>query len=56
MIELEIDSLMSNFTYELMKKSNSQFSYEYNINLNFENSFSSSPELILKFKPFFFKN
>ena len=48
--------MKSNFTYELVKKSNSGNSYEYNINFNFAESFSNSPELILEFMPIIFEN
>ena len=48
-MNLHINSLDSNFSYELVKKSNSKSYYEYNINLNFDNSFSNSPTLIITF-------
>ena len=56
MISLEIDSLSSNFTSEIIEKSRSSNSFEYNINFNFEESFSNSPELIFTLNTEFFEN
>ena len=47
MMTLEIDTINSNFSYELEYKSNLDTTYEYNLNLIFENSFTNSPLLIL---------
>ena len=47
MMALEIDSINSNFSYELEYKSNFDTTYEYNLNLIFEDSYTNSPLLIL---------
>ena len=55
-IDLQINSIKRNYTYEIITKSISEFSYEYNINFNFQESFSNSPELIIKLNSKIFRS